>query len=427
MRAVSYMVASMMKMKSGNLVGIGNHNQRRFKKHSNEAIDVERSHLNYDLVNQDKPFNYKTDIEKFINEKKSTSRAVRKDAVLVNEWLITSDKAFFEGKDGKEIERFFTEAKNYFADKFGDDNVRYAHVHLDESTPHMHLGVVPFDKDNKLSAKRVFNRKTLIEIQEELPKHLNEQGFELERGEKGSKRSHLSVEDYKAYMDNKKALEAEIDDLKQDLVATEGQVAKRKQEVEKLTEGKPLKLNVKKLGVRPETKDVKVPTGEKILGIEKKEVKKQPTGNVVMPQKSFDTLVKNYTDLRNAYQKVENYLKTDLVEENKKLNGIIKEYKEMAYNADDVAYKLKQENESLQEENKTLKQQVQSLKGEIKTIYQTFSDYFVKGLKNNAERAKGLMKDFAQVIDRKLPDSEFKRVDDRENKPEQKRNRGMSR
>ncbi|PJH64030.1 hypothetical protein, partial [Salmonella enterica] len=79
--------------------------------------------------------------------------------------------------------------------------------------------------------------------------------------------------------------------------------------------------------------------------------------------------VKNYTDLRNAYQKVEKYLKTDLVEENKKLNGIISEYKEMAYNADDVAYKLKQENDSLQEENKTLKQQVPSLKGEIKTIY----------------------------------------------------------
>ena len=167
---MSMIVARMQKMKAENLVGIGNHNQRKTKNHSNPDIDTSLSKLNYDLV--DRTQNYKTDIENFINENKTTTRAVRKDAVLVNEWIISSDKDFFDNLTESEIENFFERSKDYFAEKFGEKNIRYATVHLDESTPHMHMGIVPFDKDNKLSAKRVFNRQALRDVKEELPKYL---------------------------------------------------------------------------------------------------------------------------------------------------------------------------------------------------------------------------------------------------------------
>ena len=176
---MSMIVARMQKMKAENLVGIGNHNQRKTKNHSNPDIDTSLSKLNYDLV--DRTQNYKTDIENFINENKSTTRAVRKDAVLVNEWIISSDKDFFDNLTESEIENFFERSKDYFAEKFGEKNIRYATVHLDESTPHMHMGIVPFDKDNKLSAKRVFNRQALRDVQEELPKYLQDFQFEIER------------------------------------------------------------------------------------------------------------------------------------------------------------------------------------------------------------------------------------------------------
>lgn len=212
MQTLSYMVARMQKMKADNLVGIGNHNQRKTDNHSNKDIDVERSHLNYDLV-QGRTENYKTDIQEFIDENKAGTRATRKDAVLVNEWIISSDGAFFEDKDDKEIERFFEETKDYFADKFGDNNIRYAQVHLDETTPHMHLGVVPFDKENKLSAKRVFNRATLIEIQDELPALMQERGFDVQRGEKGSERKNLTVPEYKQAMETLNKVQGEHADL----------------------------------------------------------------------------------------------------------------------------------------------------------------------------------------------------------------------
>ena len=106
---MSFVVARMQKVKSGNLVGVGNHNQRNTDNHSNKDIDVERSHLNYDLVNRTE--NYKRDIEQFINDNKSSSRAVRKDAVLINEWIITSDNQFFKDKDSKEIKDYFEEVE----------------------------------------------------------------------------------------------------------------------------------------------------------------------------------------------------------------------------------------------------------------------------------------------------------------------------
>ena len=205
---MSFVVARMQKVKSGNLVGVGNHNQRNTDNHSNKDIDVERSHLNYDLVNRTE--NYKRDIEQFINDNKSSSRAVRKDAVLINEWIITSDNQFFKDKDSKEIKDYFEVAKSYFSEKFGDENIRYAQVHLDETTPHMHLGIVPFNDEHKLSAKTVFNRQALQAVQDELPKYLNERGFELERGEKGSERKNLTVPEYKKAKDELKELENKI-------------------------------------------------------------------------------------------------------------------------------------------------------------------------------------------------------------------------
>lgn len=61
----------------------------------------------------------------------------------------------------------------------------------------MHLGIVPFDKDKKLSAKRVFNRQALRDVQEELPDYLQRYRYEIERGRKGSDRKNLTVPEFK--------------------------------------------------------------------------------------------------------------------------------------------------------------------------------------------------------------------------------------
>ena len=205
---MSMVVARMQKMKADNLIGLGNHNQRRTENHSNKDIDVTRSNLNYDLVNRTN--NYKTDIQQFINENKSSNRAVRKDAVLVNEWIVTSDSNFFKSLDPNETKRFFETAKEYFAENYGEENIRYSQVHMDERTPHMHLGIVPFTEDKRLSAKTIFNRQALQTIQDELPSYLKEKGFEIERGEEKSERKHLTVKEYKELKEKEKDLSSKV-------------------------------------------------------------------------------------------------------------------------------------------------------------------------------------------------------------------------
>ena len=222
---MSMVVARMQKMKAPNLIGLGNHNQRKTDNHSNKEIDVSRSYLNYDLV--DRTYNYKTDIERYINENKSSPRAVRKDAVLVNEWIISSDSAFFKDLDENQTKEFFYCARTYFAEKYGDRNIRYAQVHMDERTPHMHLGIVPFTEDKRLSAKTIFNRQALQTIQEDLPNYLKEQGFDIERGQEHSDKKHLSVDEYKTLKDRTKL--KELQETEQEL-AEKNQVSQLKLE-----------------------------------------------------------------------------------------------------------------------------------------------------------------------------------------------------
>lgn len=197
---MSYMVARMQKMKVGNLGGAYKHNERIFEKHSNKDIDASRSHLNYELTDRDRSVSYERQIKDYVNENKVSQRGIRKDAVLCDEWIITSDKSFFEKLDQEQTREFFETAKNYFAENYGETNIAYASVHLDENTPHMHLGVVPME-NGKLSSKAMFSRDELKHIQEDLPKYMNEHGFELQRGRRDSQEQHLSVADYKKKME----------------------------------------------------------------------------------------------------------------------------------------------------------------------------------------------------------------------------------
>src|SRR5699024_4347300 len=246
-------------------------NKRKTKNHTNKDIDVTKSHLNYDLV--ESSGTYHKNIVGYINENKSSKRAIRKDAVVVNEWLVTSSAAFFEGMEDDEIKRYFEVSKDFFADKFGEENIRYAQVHMDEKTPHMHMGIVPFDEDMKLASKRVVTKQTLISVQDELPKYLQEHGFDVQRGEKDSQRSHLSVSEYKDAKEKAKELvvnnQSIYDKIYDEAVKNARQVYmdQKKVEEQKLeNEREKLKKDKEKLQNKQDKvfKDITIVNGKKI-------------------------------------------------------------------------------------------------------------------------------------------------------------------
>ncbi|MCB4935728.1 plasmid recombination protein [Streptococcus mutans] len=207
---MSYAVARMQKMKYSNLRGAYKHNERIFKEHSNKDIDPSRSHLNYELTERDHSISYEKQIKDYVNKTKISNRAIRKDAVLCDEWIITSDKQFFENLSDEQTREFFETAKNYFAEHYGEENIAYASVHLDEKTPHMHMGIVPM-RNGTLSSKAMFNRDELKKIQADFPKYLSDNGFDLERGKVNSETKHLSVKDYKEKQQMLENMDAKID------------------------------------------------------------------------------------------------------------------------------------------------------------------------------------------------------------------------
>src|SRR5690625_6744563 len=92
---LSYAVVRMAKMKSHSLKGIQFHNQRERESKTNPDIDKSKIDLNYDLIN-DRSIDYNKRVHEIIDSQKTSTRKTRKDAVLVNELLITSDSKFFE-------------------------------------------------------------------------------------------------------------------------------------------------------------------------------------------------------------------------------------------------------------------------------------------------------------------------------------------
>lgn len=196
---VGYAVVHMMKIKSGAVGGIQSHNNREHEPKTNPDVDMSRSKDNYDLVSCD---NYKRTIKEKISSLVESSRAVRKDAVVVCNFIVTSDNETMDALGADRQREFFQDSVKWFSDRYGADRVLNATVHMDETTPHLHIGVMPITQDGRLSAKAIFTKTEMKAIQTEFARDVGEK-YGLERGVEGSERTHLSEARFK----EEKALE----------------------------------------------------------------------------------------------------------------------------------------------------------------------------------------------------------------------------
>ena len=196
---VGYAVVHMMKIKSGAVGGIQSHNNREHEPKTNPDVDMSRSEDNYDLISCD---NYKRSIKEKLSNLVESSRAVRKDAVVVCNFIVTSDNETMDALGADRQREFFQDSVKWFSDRYGADRVLNATVHMDETTPHLHIGVMPITQDGRLSAKAIFTKTEMKAIQTEFARDVGEK-YGLERGVEGSERTHLSEARFK----EQKALE----------------------------------------------------------------------------------------------------------------------------------------------------------------------------------------------------------------------------
>lgn len=214
---MSKCVLHMMKHDRGAVSGIQSHVNREHEPRTNRDIDKEKTPLNYHLV---QPLDsYHKAIKQRIDSL-HLKRAVRKDAVLMCSFIVSSDKGFFDGLSYAQQRDFFSDAVKFFQDRYGKENVIAATVHMDEATPHMHLCLTPI-RGEKLSAKAIFTKQELRDLQTKFAASVGKI-HGLERGEENSKAEHLSELDYKLKMRT------------QELEASEKQIAALESEKDKL-------------------------------------------------------------------------------------------------------------------------------------------------------------------------------------------------
>ena len=123
------------------------------------------------------------------------------------ELIITSDKAFFDSIGEEETKRYFQTAYKFVANykKLGEDFIVSAKVHMDESTPHLHILFIPVvhkkDKEgnviSKVACSEFWKGKNSYKIlQDNFYSYMTRSGFNLERGN-NEENEHIPIEKLK--------------------------------------------------------------------------------------------------------------------------------------------------------------------------------------------------------------------------------------
>ena len=123
---------------------------------------------------------------------------IRKNGVRLVEFLVTASPDAMNAKTRAEQDAYFADALKYIQDKHGAENVAYAGIHRDETTPHMYIYAVPLDDSGKLNCRQFYGAKNaLSDLQSDFTAQVGEP-HGLIRGIKGSKAKHTSIKQYYA-------------------------------------------------------------------------------------------------------------------------------------------------------------------------------------------------------------------------------------
>ena len=190
---------------------------------ANPNIDSSRTKENYHIIYPRQ--SYIEEINSRL-ERLELKRKIRSDAIYMNSFVITSDGEFFKDMRAWEQHAFFEDCAHFFMDKYGYENVLSAVVHMDETTPHLHLNIVPIN-GGRLSSKSLFDRRKLAQLQTELWEQVGKK-YGLKRGKSGSAATHVSAAEQRA----KKIVE----EAEQRGAEIDGQTEKKRTELADLTQ-----------------------------------------------------------------------------------------------------------------------------------------------------------------------------------------------
>ena len=190
---ISYLVCHMEKYHKTDIAHVENENERDDTYQAvNPQIDFTRTRNNYNIIKHQRSYT------QFINDKIEAldlPTKVRKDAVLMCSFVVGSDREFFSRLSSGEQQQFFVDCTRFFTERYGEDNIISAVVHMDETTPHLHLNLIPI-ANGRLCAKQLFDRKELQNLQTDFHSAVGKK-WSLHRGKEGSQAKHLDTAAFK--------------------------------------------------------------------------------------------------------------------------------------------------------------------------------------------------------------------------------------
>ena len=332
------------------------HNDRRSKGHSNKDIDPTRTHLNFWCKKNELTYIREFDKMKKEYDLKGT---IRSNSNIMCEMMITSDNAFFNKIGLEETKRYFKESYKFVCNykNLGEKYIVSAAVHLDETTPHMHLVYLPVihtkDKEgndiDKICCRDFWKgRDSYRQLQNAFHKYITSKGFDLERGlpveETGAK--HEKIEDLKK-LTNFENTKKVLDNIKLELPETPD-----------INDIKLIKLNKEKVEneiIKPKDNMIEKLYNEKV-SLQKELLKQVNLVNEAEKyQKERDSILADNKELHNTVKHLEHEYKKknntlDLRFENRK-RELEQEFQNKEFN---IEYKYKSKIRSLEKENTNL-------------------------------------------------------------------------
>lgn len=292
--------------------------QERKGKISNEDIDLDKTENNYDLVEDERTLHQR--VKNRVDELKESGSRVQKNSVVMYSNILTVPEEQAKVWGEEKTDDYFKACYDFFSKEFGVENVVSAKVHKDETAPHMHLHFVPVNKENgRLQARVSMNKAKINYIHDELPKFLQERGFDVVRGKGKTEKNIENIHEYKEI----KALEGKIEQEKEKLT----------KELEKIkVEQKPL-VNIQRVKERSFEKGIK-----------------EKNKRVEVPLKDFDKLIASAKE-NEKLRKINH----DVSKTNKELK---QEFKVLNNQYQEVVDQKQEVNLALQKENKELKQEL---------------------------------------------------------------------
>ena len=175
------------------------HEHDRTAKNYKNNVDLKRSHLNYSLGINGRSANECYDSVMKRCKEIMQSKPMQTQTNVVSEWIITfpaelcHEEQYDTGKiskSGKQIfrtynkpndielcKRFFEEVYEFTAKRYGMDNMLGGYVHMDETTPQIHIDFVPEAISRKtgnrtVSSASLLSRSELRNYHKDLAKHM---------------------------------------------------------------------------------------------------------------------------------------------------------------------------------------------------------------------------------------------------------------